>query len=314
MSRAVAAGPRSAGGEHRETSQANSLYGALVNSVAVPGSHLAVEQVGDGPAVVLCHAGIADHRMWAHQVAALAGGHRVIVYDWRGVGASGPARGDFAHHEDLLALLDALDVEAAVLIGASMGGGYAVDVALAAPHRVAGLVLISPGISGYPWPASFAEASRAAIGDAVPAERLAAYRAGSASRVREEDVAAMATAQAAFTVAGPTRTPEQVQAPVWDLAVEMLSGIYAREWDEHPDLDREADPPAATRLEDVSAPTLVVDAALDVPEIRAVADLVVDRVPGAQRVEVPDAAHLAPVERPEQVNAAITAFLGELGW
>lgn len=280
----------------------------------MPGSHLAFEQVGEGPAVVLCHAGIADHRMWTHQVPALASGHRVIFYDWRGVGASGPARGDFAHHEDLLALLDALAVETAVLIGSSMGAGYALDVALAEPARVAGLVLVSPGISGYAWPASFAQASRAATGDAVPPERLAAYRAGSASRVLEEDVAAMATAQAAFTVAGPTRGPGQVEPAVWDLAVEMLSGIYAREWGEHADLDREADPPAAARLEEVGAPTLVVDAGLDVPEIRAVADLVGDRVPGARRVQVPDAAHLAPLERPEQVNAALTAFLGQLGW
>lgn len=285
-----------------------------MDHVAVAGSHLAYEETGDGPAVVLCHAGIADHRMWAHQVRALAAGHRTVAHDWRGAGASGPARGDFAHHEDLLALLDALDVERAVLVGASMGAGYALEVALAAPDRVAGLVLVSPGICGYDWPASFAQASRAAVGGAVPAERLAAYGAGSADRVLDEDVRAMAQAQARFTVAGPTRGSDDVDPEVWALAVEMLAGIYAREWAERPDLDREPDPPAAGRLAEVSAPTLVVNALLDVPEIRAVADLVHAGVPGARRVDVADAAHLSPAERPEQVDAAITAFLGHLTW
>lgn len=179
-----------------------------MNSVPVDGSHLAVEETGHGPTVLFCHAGIADQRMWVHQAAALAGEHRVITYDWRGVGASGPARGDFAHHEDMLVLLDALGVDRAVLVGASMGGGYALDAALASPERVAGLVLISPGISGHRWPQSFLDAARKAVGDAVPAERLRAYREGSAEYVLDSDIEAMATAQARFTVAGPTREPD----------------------------------------------------------------------------------------------------------
>ena len=285
-----------------------------MDSLAIDGSHLAFESAGQGPAVVFCHAGIADHRMWAHQAAALANSYRVVVYDWRGVGASGPARGDFAHHEDLLALLDGLGVDRAVLVGASMGAGYALDVALADPGRVAGLVLVSPGLSGYRWPASFGEAARQALGGAVPPERLDAYRQGAGEQVLEVDVAAMAEAQARFTVAGPTRGADAVDAQVWALATEMLRGIFAREWAERPDLDREADPPAADRLGEVVAPALVVNGQLDVPEIQALADLVVAAIPGARRIDLPDAAHLSPVERAEEVTAAIGAFLTELGW
>ena len=285
-----------------------------MDSLAIDGSHLAYESAGQGPAVVLCHAGIADHRMWAHQAAALADGHRVVVYDWRGVGASGPARGDFAHHEDLLALLDGLDVDRAVLMGASMGAGYALDVALADPERVAGLVLVSPGLSGHRWPASFGEAARQALGGVVPPERLDAYRQGAAEQVLEADVAAMADAQARFTVAGPTRDAEDVDAGTWTLATKMLRGIFAREWAERPDLDREADPTAADRLGEVVAPALVVNGRLDVPEIQALADLVVAAIPGARRIDLPDTAHLSPVERAEEVTAAIGAFLTELGW
>ena len=289
-------------------------YGGAMDSLAIDGSHLAYESAGRGPAVVLCHAGIADHRMWAHQAASLADSYRVVVYDWRGVGASGPARGDFAHHEDLLALLDGLDVDRAVLVGASMGAGYALDVALADPGRVAGLVLVSPGLSGHRWPASFGEAARQALGGVVPPERLDAYRQGVAEQVLEADVAAMADAQARFTVAGPTRDAEDVDAGTWTLATEMLRGIFAREWAERPDLDREADPTAAGRLGEVVAQVLVVNGQLDVPEIQALADLVVAGVPGARRADLPDAAHLSPVEHPEEVTAAIDAFLSEEGW
>ena len=289
-------------------------YDGAMDSLAIDGSHLAYESAGQGPAVVLCHAGIADHRMWAHQAAALANTYRVVIYDWRGVGASGPARGDFAHHEDLLALLDGLDVDRAVLVGASMGAGYALDAALAAPERVAGLVLISPGLSGHRWPASFAEAARQALGGAVPPERLDAYRQGAGEQVLEADVAAMAEAQARFTVAGPTRGADEVAPEVWALATKMLRGIFAREWAERPDLDREAHPPAAGRLGEVVAPALVVNGRLDVPEIQALADLVVAAIPGARRIDLPDAAHLAPVERAEEVTAAIGAFVSEVGW
>jgi len=77
-------------------------------------------------------------------------GHRVIAYDARGHGSSSPApeRSGYSHADlgrDLQAVLDALEIERAVLAGASMGAHTALWLALQAPERVAGLVVITPG-------------------------------------------------------------------------------------------------------------------------------------------------------------------------
>jgi pimeloyl-ACP methyl ester carboxylesterase len=91
------------------------------------------DEMGSGPAVVLVHAGCADRRMWVHQFKMLSVPYRVICYDWRGYGESGDAIGDFAHHEDLLALMDALGIAQAAIIGSSDGGRIALDAALSVP-------------------------------------------------------------------------------------------------------------------------------------------------------------------------------------
>jgi pimeloyl-ACP methyl ester carboxylesterase len=115
----------------------------------VQGVRFAYDEAGSGPAVVLCHAGIADRRMWTGPFQALAAGGRVVRFDWRGYGESGPATADHTLHADLLGLLDALDIDRAVLAGCSAGGAAALDTALTAPDRVAGLVLVGPGLSGH---------------------------------------------------------------------------------------------------------------------------------------------------------------------
>ena len=83
--------------------------------------------------------------------AALAERHRVIRYDLRGYGESTPPLPSFAHHDDLVALLDALGVDRAALVGCFFGGAVAVDAALVYPDRVAALVLLGAVVSGYRW-------------------------------------------------------------------------------------------------------------------------------------------------------------------
>jgi pimeloyl-ACP methyl ester carboxylesterase len=95
--------------------------------------------------------------------------YRVVRYDLRSHGRSADAAGSTAYG-DLTAVLDALGIERAALVGLSAGASVAIDAAIAAPSRVTALVLASPGVSGYrsraarTWMASVAEAARA--GDA----------------------------------------------------------------------------------------------------------------------------------------------------
>ena len=119
-------------------------------SVESGGVTLAGEEAGDGVPVVLLHGLTATRRYVVMGSRALErGGHRVIAYDARGHGASSPAPDPDAYDyddlvEDLRAVLDDRGVERAVLAGASMGAHTAVRMAIDAPERVAGLVIITP--------------------------------------------------------------------------------------------------------------------------------------------------------------------------
>ncbi|WP_043627275.1 alpha/beta fold hydrolase [Nonomuraea candida] len=262
--------------------------------------------------VVLVHAGVADMRMWEHQFRALSGHYRVIRYDWRGRGLSGDAEGEVCHHEDLLAVMDALDVPRAALAGCSMGGAYAVEAALAAPGRVAGLALVSSGLTGHQWPREMLEQAAARVHSSVPPDRLARYRAGEADHVDPADVRAMAEAHTAWQVAGPDRARESLPAEVWEAAVEMCALVFERSWSGPRPSERHLDPPAAGRLGEVAAPTLVINGLSDVPGIQEVSGLLAAGIPGARRVDLPETGHLPPLERPERVTRELAAFLREV--
>lgn len=125
-------------------------------SVPRGGFAISGEEVGTGPAVMLLHGLTATRRYVLHGSHALErAGYRVIAFDARGHGASGaPDDPDAFAYEDLtgdaLAVLDALGVGRAALVGQSMGAATAVAVALAAPERVAALVLVTPAHLGAP--------------------------------------------------------------------------------------------------------------------------------------------------------------------
>ncbi len=96
-------------------------------SMTINGAELWVEAAGDGPAVVLLHAGIADSRMWDAQWPIARDAFRSVRYDLRGYGRTGLPAGPYAHHDDLRTVLDTLGIPSAVLVAASMAG----DIALA---------------------------------------------------------------------------------------------------------------------------------------------------------------------------------------
>ena len=114
------------------------------------GVALAGETAGEGIPIVLLHGLTATRRyvvMGSKQLER--GGHRVIAYDARGHGASAPAPepdgyGYARLAEDLLSVLDAEEIDHAVLAGASMGAHTLVRLALDSPSRVAGIALITP--------------------------------------------------------------------------------------------------------------------------------------------------------------------------
>ncbi|MFN8205148.1 MAG: alpha/beta hydrolase [Solirubrobacteraceae bacterium] len=113
--------------------------------VDVPGTRIFHRTAGMGTDVVLVHGLGASHAFWYPKVApALAHRHRVTVYDLRGHGRSGmpgSGYGAAAMVADLEALLDALDIRRARLVGHSWGGLIALELALRRPRRVTAVVV-----------------------------------------------------------------------------------------------------------------------------------------------------------------------------
>ncbi|WP_405741713.1 alpha/beta hydrolase [Streptomyces sp. NBC_01525] len=266
-------------------------------TVPIDDGELFYEAAGTGPAVVLLHGALLDQRMWDEQFTWLVNsGLRAIRYDLRGHGLSSTATGDFAHHDDLRALLDALAVDRAVLVGLSHGSRVALDAALAHPERVTALALASPGISGRPFTDPFLldhlREQSAAIGEPDGVERYVEHFLRG-------------------WVDGPHRAPEAVHPGLRErlrAAAEANVEVHA----EGTGMPLEIG--TAERLAELRVPTLVLDGDLDSRDISANAHAITLAVPGARRVRIPGAGHMVNLENVGQFDHALHDFLSSLSY
>ena len=243
--------------------------------------------------VVLLHAGIADSRMWEPQVEVLrAAGYRVLAPDLRGFGQRELEPVPFSHVRDVEALLDS----PAAVVGNSMGGRVALELAVLRPDLVERLVLIAPGLPRWEW----SEETRAGW-----AEEEAAFERG--------DFAAAAEASLRLWFDGPRRSPEAVDADLRSAVGAMVLRSYELQqhaWEAGAE-EEELEPPINDRLGEVSCPTLVLVGDEDVSDMLAIAAHVADSVGGARLVTVSGATHLPSLERADEVNRLLLAFLRE---
>jgi len=108
----------------------------------------------DRPVLVFLHGATMDHHMFDDQVKAFAGEYRLLVWDARGHGRSRPISSSFILEDcadDLVAVLDHLKIQRAVLIGQSMGGYIAQQVYLRHPERVRAMVIIGAINIAFPY-------------------------------------------------------------------------------------------------------------------------------------------------------------------
>jgi 3-oxoadipate enol-lactonase len=235
---------------------------------------------GPGAPVVLVHPGVGDSRIWEPVMSRLGARYRVIRYDARGHGESPPATAPYTLLTDLVAVLDQLDVPSAVFVGCSQGGTSSIDLALSQPSRVSALVLVSPGLTGYPWPqnpgtrAEFA--SLAAAGDI-------------------DGVAALIGR--IWAGAGPgAGVAEQLRSA-------------AKAWLANGDFEQE-DPPAVDRLGDIRVPAVLLVGDKDHPPLIECDEMIVAGIPGCRKIDVPGGDHLLPLRVPGLVADTITELAG----
>jgi pimeloyl-ACP methyl ester carboxylesterase len=254
------------------------------------GGDLYYEVAGAGDPVVLIHGGQMDRRMWDAEFALLAKSMRVLRYDVRGYGLSEMPSRPYSRAEDLLALLDHLGIDRPVLVGLSLGGSVSIDFALSHPDRVRALVLAGPGLEGYAWSRESAERYYAT---------LRAAQAEENDRTTE------------LWLADPCMAPA-MENPAIAPRIRELCLANARVWLMNPFLERSLDPPAASRLGEIRAPTLVILGERDAPDLHAVVDLIAKNVPGARKVVIPGAGHIVNMEKPAAFREALLGFLADL--
>jgi 3-oxoadipate enol-lactonase len=257
-------------------------------TASVNGTTLAYEIRGSGPVVVLVHGGGFDSRLWDGQVEPLARHFRVLRYDVRGSGRSVDAdTGRFQHHEDLAALLQHLGIARASIVGQSLGGRIAFDLALSHPGLVEDIVAVGPGVSGWPWARSDFGPWLAAFSEALAANDTA----GAVDAWLESGYMAAAA-----------------QQPELRALLIRQAGENARAWFQRAE-EPELDPPAMARLGDVKAPTLVIVGSRDERVILRVTDSLLAGVPGARREVIDGAGHAPNLEQPRRFNELMLDFL-----
>jgi pimeloyl-ACP methyl ester carboxylesterase len=239
---------------------------------------------GGARLVVLLHEGVSDRRGWRLVAGLLAPRATVVAYDRRGYGESPVSTAPFTHVDDVLAVLDREQAGPAWLAGASAGGGLALDTALLAPDRVAGLVLFGTAVSGAPEPELDPDTQRF--------EPLldAAIAAG--------DLAGRNRLETWLWLDGPAQPEGRVGGEARALALDM-NAIILRNGDREDGGGSGVD--AWSRLDEIQVPVTVACGELDVPSLVARSRELATRLPRARYRELPGMAHQPYLEDPGQV-------------
>lgn len=274
------------------------LLGAEVGYISAGGVVTRTVSLGSGPAVVFLHGRGGHLETFARNLAAVAApGRRAIAFDLLGHGLTGRgAEGRYGIGEitgHVRAVLDALDLAEADLVGQSLGGWAAALTALDAPGRVRRLALIEPA------------------GLQPEAERLAdstvraAYQRG--GRAYEEPTADAVRVRLGGLLADPASVDEEL--------VEVRTRLYGppEARDVHRRVRAADNTPwllTEERLAGLSVPTLFLRGALGhTPP--GVVEAAARAVPDAAVVTVPGARQWPQFERARQVNELLNRFLGE---
>lgn len=265
-------------------------------------AELYYEIAGEGQPLVFIHAGVADHRLWDDQFQHFADRYRVMRFDMRGFGRSEMVDGDYSRREDLIALLEHLGLEDAILVGCSMGGMLAMDVAFERPALVRALVMVCSGPNGL-------DIDESSIPD--DPELTALFKAAEAAW-KEKDIERVAELETQIWFDGRGRTPADVDPARRAKALEMNRIVLMQEAKGLGTPKKLPPTGAGTRLHELAIPVLVIVGAHDEPFSFVAADVMIERIPNATKVLLDDTAHLPSLERPAEFNAALDNFLTTL--
>jgi pimeloyl-ACP methyl ester carboxylesterase len=242
------------------------------------GVEIYYEVHGEGPVILLSHGYSATSQMWKGQIELLSKSHKLVVWDMRGHGQSDYPEDPAAYSEpatvaDMLAILDALGADKAIVGGLSLGGYMSLAFHLAHPERVQALLIIDTG-PGY-------RNDEARAGWNANALRAA-------ERYETEGLGRLAAGTPEMRMSHHRNADGLAKA-----ARGMLT---------------QRDPNVLNSLTSIAVPSMVLVGADDKPFLNA-ADYMAAKIPGAVKVVVPNAGHAANIDQPEAFNRAVVEFL-----
>lgn len=251
-----------------------------MGSVDVNGARLWYDEAGSGQTVLLLHGGLGDSGLWEPVVPFLAERFRTIRTDLRFYGRSTGPNAPWSWQEDAIGVLDALGIERAAIVGLSMGGKLALDVALAHPDRLWAVAGVAPGLGGHD-------------GGAYTAEHEARFEAA------EDKIEAMMEID--FEVWAPLGADDRIRR-LWRATPDanpLPDGLEPLE---------PAGAPAKERLAELTVPTLIVTASHDPRGMREIGPLVEREAPNARHLEL-DSDHYLTLREPELLSGVLLEFL-----
>lgn len=268
--------------------------------VKVDHGELYYEVTGNGPAVLLIHAGVADCSMWHAQIEPFTEHFQVIRYDARGFGRSRTENTTYSNRQDIQDLLDYLEVEKTAVIGISRGGQIAIDYTIEHPGRVWALVTVAAGVSGYEHQPHGSEKSKVEYEMFTMMEEL----------WEKKDLEALTELEVRMWGDGPGQPIGRAVQNVREELFRMIRSNDAR-------IDGEAtpqplEPPAFNRLNEIKIPTLVMVGDLDTTGALAMADALAQNIHGARKVIFNNVAHMIPMEQPALFNQEVLSFLHQI--
>ncbi len=243
-------------------------------------------------AVVFIHGFPFDRTMWSAQVSAIGASARVITYDHRGLGKSPLREQPFLFEsfvDDLMALLDQLHIEKAILCGLSMGGYVALRATERHPERVKGLVLCDTKSDADPDAAKLNRHKDALL---IQNEGLHAFAIQFVRRCLTANTVQTNPALVANIEAMIQRCPVQG-------VIGTLVALATRT-------------STTDSLSHIKAPTLILVGDQDAITPPSASQMMKERIPGSVLTVIPQAAHLSNLENPHAFNTAFLRFLQSL--
>jgi pimeloyl-ACP methyl ester carboxylesterase len=273
-------------------------------SVAKVGSiEMYYEEHGSGDPLLLIMGLGADSGAWLLQIPEFAERYRTIAFDNRGVGRSSKPAGPYTVREmadEAAGLLDTLGIARAHVVGVSLGGMIAQELALRHPERVRGLVLACT----YPEPddeiLERRQASVAQFGGTIAANGTTQIDMAALDPMMFFQHLLPAVFNQSFI---NTDLPRLMQlfagALQWGFSMEAIMAQVEAAMGHR----------TTDRLHGISAPTLVITGDSDLLIPPGNSDVLASKIPGARLVKVPGGSHGFNFETPEVFNREVLSFL-----